>query len=224
MEWHLEQYPVLRISDEVLPERVGLKGARNHFSCFRSLSMFLSLYFTETDASHKISYVDFKFNVYNVVVMNQMFCVVKDALYADGFKIPAKIVLYPDAPPKHRQMEQNWRCQWWDSNLQPLGYKPSALAIEPNNSKAIAGKELSLSSWYIALLYIYHFSTVIDLSSEKYSGSTAHRNSWYQWRNLQWGCRWSDSNCKFLCWYSEFLCPVEPLYFSDEKSRTVEKR
>ena len=28
-------------------------------------------------------------------------------------------------------------------------------------------------------LYIYHFSTVIDFSSEKYSGSTGHRNSWY---------------------------------------------
>ena len=33
--------------------------------------------------------------------------------------------------------------------------------------------------------YIYHFSTVIDFSSEKYSGSTGHRNSWYQWKNLQ---------------------------------------
>ena len=27
----------------------------------------------------------------------------------------------------------------------------------------------------------------------------------------------------FLYWYQEFLCPVEPLYFSDEKSITVEK-
>ena len=47
-------------------------------------------------------------------------------------------------------------------------------------SKAIAGKELSLSSWCIASLYIYHLSTVINFSSEKYSGSTGHRNSWYQ--------------------------------------------
>ena len=59
-------------------------------------------------------------------------------------------------------------------NSQPLGYKPSAPAIELNSSKAIAGKELSLSSWCIASLYIYHFSTVVDLSSEKYSGSTEH--------------------------------------------------
>ena len=36
-----------------------------------------------------------------------------------------------------------------------LGYKPSALAIELNNSKATAGKELRLSSSCIASLYIY---------------------------------------------------------------------
>ena len=43
-------------------------------------------------------------------------------------------------------------------------YKPSDLAIELNNLKAIAGKGLSLSSWCIASLYIYHFSTVVDFS------------------------------------------------------------
>ena len=56
-------------------------------------------------------------------------------------------------------------------------YKTSALAIELNSSKAIAGKELSLSSLCVASLYIYHFLTVVDFSSEKYSGSTGHRNS-----------------------------------------------
>ena len=30
------------------------------------------------------------------------------------------------------------------------------------------------------LLYIYHFSAVVDLSSEKYSDYTGHKNSWYQ--------------------------------------------
>ena len=50
--------------------------------------------------------------------------------------------------------------------LATLDYKPSALATELYSSKAIAGKELSLSSWCIASLYIYHFSTVIDFSSE----------------------------------------------------------
>ena len=88
-----------------------------------------------------------------------------------------------DTIPKTYQGGTNlqWGCRWWDSNSQPLDYKPSALAIELQElNKAIAGKELSLSSWCIASLYIYHFSTVIDFSSEKYSGSTGHRNSWYQ--------------------------------------------
>ena len=60
-----------------------------------------------------------------------------------------------------------------DSNSQLLDYKPSALAIELYSSKAIAGKELSLSSWCIASLYIYRFSTVIDFSSGKYSGTSS---------------------------------------------------
>ena len=47
-------------------------------------------------------------------------------------------------------------------NSQPLRYKLSALAIELNSSKAIAGKELSLPSWCIASIYIYHFSAVVD--------------------------------------------------------------
>ena len=50
----------------------------------------------------------------------------------------------------------------------------------PRRNKTFAGKELSLSSWYIASLHVYHFSAVADFSSEKYSGSTEHRNSWYQ--------------------------------------------
>ena len=31
----------------------------------------------------------------------------------------------------------------------------------------------------ILSLYVYHLSTVVDFSSEKYSGSTGHRSSWY---------------------------------------------
>ena len=45
------------------------------------------------------------------------------------------------------------------------GLQTQALAIEPYSSKAIAGKELSLSSWWIVSLYIHHFSTVIDFST-----------------------------------------------------------
>ena len=69
--------------------------------------------------------------------------------------------------------------------LETPHYKPSALAIELTSSKAIAGKELSLSSWCIASLCIYNCSTVVDFSSKKYSGSTGHRISWYQQRNFQ---------------------------------------
>ena len=45
------------------------------------------------------------------------------------------------------------------------GLQTQALAIELYSSKAIAGKEFRLSSWWIASLYIYHFSTVIDFST-----------------------------------------------------------
>ena len=85
---------------------------------------------------------------------------------------------------QYRLLHHN-HCQWRDLNSQPLHYKPSALNIELTSSKAIAGKELSLSSRCIASLYIYHCSTVVDVSSEKYSGSTGHKNSWYQQRNFQ---------------------------------------
>ena len=109
---------------------------------------------------------------------------------------------------QHRNLQ--WGCRWWDSDSEPLGYKPSALAIVLNSSKAIAGKELSLSSWCIASLYTYHFSTMADFSSEKYSGSIGHRNPWYQQKNLQWGCRWWDSNWHLPCTMSLMLDSLVP--------------
>ena len=84
-------------------------------------------------------------------------------------------------PVFHAAVCQNTKIQAADGETRtrnPPVFLPSALAIELTSSKAIAGKELSLSSWCIASLYIYHSSTVIDFSSEKYSGSTGHRNSW----------------------------------------------
>ena len=45
-----------------------------------------------------------------------------------------------------------------------MDFKTSALETELYSSKAIAGKELSLSSWCIASLYIYNFLTVTDFS------------------------------------------------------------
>ena len=43
--------------------------------------------------------------------------------------------------------------------------------------KLITWKELKLSSWCIASLYIYHFSLVVEVSSKKNSASTGHRKS-----------------------------------------------
>ena len=40
-------------------------------------------------------------------------------------------------------------------DYKPNSYRPSTLAIELYSSKAIAGKELTVSSWCIASLYIY---------------------------------------------------------------------
>ena len=54
-------------------------------------------------------------------------------------------------------MKTNQRgCRWWDSNSQPLGYKPSALAIEPNSSKLLLGR-----SWVypVGVLHHYVFTT-----------------------------------------------------------------
>ena len=39
-----------------------------------------------------------------------------------------------------------------------------------NSSKAIAGKELSLSSWCIASLYVYHFSFELFSSMDRTLG------------------------------------------------------
>ena len=83
---------------------------------------------------------------------------------------------------QHFNFKSGIRCR--DSSSQPLGYEPSALAIELRSSKAIAGKEQSLSNWYIALIYIYHFSTVVDFSLEKSCDSTGHRNFLDQQENL----------------------------------------
>ena len=68
-----------------------------------------------------------------------------------------------------------------DANGKNLTHNPwTTKPLSYTAQFAIAEKELSLSSWCIASLYIYHLSTVIDVSSEKYSGSNGHRNSWYQ--------------------------------------------
>ena len=50
-----------------------------------------------------------------------------------------------------------------DSNSQPLGYKPSALAIELNSSKPVAVKELSLSSILNCKFLYWHWEFLCRL-------------------------------------------------------------
>ena len=40
-----------------------------------------------------------------------------------------------------------------------------------------SAQKLKNKNSLVVSLYVYHFSTVVDFSSEKYSGSTGHRNS-----------------------------------------------
>ena len=88
----------------------------------------------------------------------------------------------------HRNSWYQWRNFSEDaddgtrSNSQPLDYKPSALAIELYSSKAIAGKELSLSSWCIVSLYFLLFLNC----------------DWLLIRKVQW-----------FYWTQELLVPVE---------------
>ena len=55
----------------------------------------------------------------------------------------------------------------------------SAIAFELNNSKATVGKVESLSRWSIGSLYMYIiclYSSVANLSPEKYNVTTGHIN------------------------------------------------
>ena len=54
---------------------------------------------------------------------------------------------------QYRLLHHN-HCQWWDLNSQPLGYKPSALAIELQVQKLLLGR-----SWvyWVDVLHYYIF-------------------------------------------------------------------
>ena len=89
-------------------------------------------------------------------------------------------------PTRHRNSCYQWRnlqwgCRRWATNSQPLDYKFSALAMELYNSKAIAGKELSLSCRCNASLYFSFLNC-----------------DWLPIREVQW-----------LYWTQKFLVPVE---------------
>ena len=61
----------------------------------------------------------------------------------------------------------------------PSNDDPSRVRIQELNANFVDRIKFGQLQIFSSL-YIYHFSTVIDFSSEKYSGSTGHRNSWYQ--------------------------------------------
>ena len=67
----------------------------------------------------------------------------KKVLYQPKFEILSKI---------------KFLCRWGDLNWEPVGYKPSALAIELNSSKAGAGKELNLYRYGVLHNYIFIIS------------------------------------------------------------------
>ena len=64
-----------------------------------------------------------------------------------------------------------------------------------------------------------------EIYSEDADGETRTRNPWITREGVEFiqlvYC--IIIYLSFLYWYQEFLCPVEPLYFSDEKSISVEK-
>ena len=55
-------------------------------------------------------------------------------------------------------------CRRWETNLQPLGYKPSAPATELNSSKAQCWEELSLFGWCLTAMSFELFSAMARAS------------------------------------------------------------
>ena len=65
-----------------------LKGLHSCFSCFgRFVNVFKPLLLRNWILSHKNNLAAFKCDLRSVVVINQIFCVVKDELHANGFNI-----------------------------------------------------------------------------------------------------------------------------------------
>ena len=58
----------------------------------------------------------------------------------------------------YQQRNFHWGCRWWDSNSQPLGDKPSALAIELTSSKVLLGRS---RLYRVGVLNHYHYIFMI---------------------------------------------------------------
>ena len=82
---------------------------------------------------------------------------------------------------------------WWCSNLQPLDYKLSTLAIELYCSKCFCWEGVEfIQLVYCIIIYLSFLNCDWLLIRE------VQWFSWYQQRNLQWGCRWWDPNSQLL--------------------------
>ena len=87
-----------------------------------------------------------------------------------------------------------------------------------------AQKLLLGRSWVYPVGVLHHYIFIISqLWLTSHQRSTVVLLDTAQPLDYEFESHHRHPHCKFLYWYQEFLCPVEPLYFSDEKSTTVEK-
>ena len=98
------------------------------------------------------------------------------------------------------------RCRWGNSNSQSLGYKPRAPATELNSLKLV----LERSRFYpdgVLHHYIFVMSRLWLTSHLRIALVLLD----------------TPSSMCLLCWYQEYLCPVEPMFSWDDVSITDEK-
>ena len=95
---------------------LNFTGLSNHISCFRRLVyVFKSLFRRIVTDTIKIIIQTFKSYLCSVVVINQVFYVIKDAQDANRFKLLyTEIVLQPEASLKHQKMTEVWGVSFWN--------------------------------------------------------------------------------------------------------------
>ena len=90
------------------------------------------------------------------------------------------VLLDTGTPGTSRNLQ--WGCRWWDSNSQPLDYKPSALAIELYSSKSYCWEGVEfIQMVYCIIIYLSFLNC-----------------DWLFIREVQW-----------FYWTQEHLVPVE---------------
>ena len=85
------------------------------------------------------------------------------------------------------------KTRWWCSNFQPLDYKPSTLAIELYSSNCFCWEGVEfIQLFYCIIIYLSFLNCDWFLIRE------VQWFSWYQQRNIQWGCLWWEPNSQLL--------------------------